>query len=257
MPGHLSAHNFSHATRIHARIGQLLDLPRLSLLHGEPGGRSGLFGTHLHMSVPTHVLYLHGFRSSPMSAKARFLAAWFAKHRPDMLWCCPQLPASPKASAQLITDLVKDWPHQQMCVIGSSLGGFYATWVAAQWRCKAILLNPAVHPARDLARYIGEHPVWQNPDDHIFFDASFIDELKNLYLGDGLAWLKNPTAATATPDAADMLAVIATGDEVLDWQEMSKRYANVQRHIIQGSDHGLSDFEAIWPELLGFVFPSN
>jgi predicted esterase YcpF (UPF0227 family) len=72
-----------------------------------------------------------------------------------------------------------------------------------------------------------------------------------------MAWLTNPTSATAIPDATDMLAVIATGDEVLDWQEMSNRYAKAHRHIIHGSDHGLSDFEVIWPKLLGFLFPSE
>lgn len=202
------------------------------------------------MTLPiTHVLYLHGFRSSPLSAKARYLSDWFATHHPTLLWCCPQLPASPQASAELITELVKDWPHEQMLVMGSSLGGFYATWVAAQWRCKALLLNPAVHPARDLAKYIGEHPVWQNPEDTIYFDPRFIDELTHLYVGEGVACLNTAPGWTAAPDAKDILAVIATGDEVLDWQEMAKRYEQVQRHIIQGSDHGLTDFEAHWGDL--------
>lgn len=205
------------------------------------------------MSSLSHVLYLHGFRSSPLSAKARFLSAWFAKHRPDVAWSCPQLPASPKASAELITTLVKDWPHEHMLVMGSSLGGFYATWLAAQWGCKALLLNPAVHPARDLAKYIGEHPVWQKPEDTIDFDPSFIGELNHLYVGAGLAWLSDASPVIGIPDAKDLLAVIATGDEVLDWQEMSKRYELVQRHIIQGSDHGLTDFEAHWPVLNNLI----
>lgn len=201
------------------------------------------------MSLLTHVLYLHGFRSSPLSAKARFLSDWFAQHHPNVVWCCPQLPASPKASAELMTSLVKDWPHDHMLVMGSSLGGFYATWLAAQWGCKALLLNPAVHPARDLAHYIGEHPVWQNPEDKIHFDPSFIDELTNLYVGPGTTWLSAAAPVNATPDAKDMLAVIATGDEVLNWQEMAKRYEHVQRDIIQGSDHGLTGFEAHWAVL--------
>lgn len=205
------------------------------------------------MSSLTHVLYLHGFRSSPLSAKAQFLTAWFEKHLPDAVWCCPQLPASPQESAALIHNLVKDWPKNKMLVIGSSLGGFYATWLAAQMRCKALLLNPAVHPARDLANYIGEHPVWQNPEDTIFFNPDYIDELKALYVGEGLAWLNDKASVTFTPDAKEMMAVIATGDEVLDWREMSARYAHVQQHIIQGSNHGLSDFEVHWPMVQTFL----
>lgn len=177
---------------------------------------------------------------------------WFKQHQPQVVWVCPELPASPKASAALIAKLVKDWPQQDMVVIGSSLGGFYATWAAAQWRCKGLLLNPAVHPARDLVPYIGQHPVWQNPSAQIDFDPAYIDELKDLYVGAGLAWLSDATAVTAAPDAQDLLAVIATGDEVLDWREMSARYAHVQQHLIQGSDHGLTDFELHWPVLKRF-----
>lgn len=196
------------------------------------------------MSPRPHVLYLHGFRSSPLSAKAQFLTAWFAQHHPDAVWCCPQLPASPQQSATLIHKLVNDWPEHNIMVIGSSLGGFYATWLAAQRPCKAVLLNPAVYPARDLAQYIGEQSVWQNPADKIFFNPEYIDELNALYSGEGSA---------LQTDATHMLAIIATGDEVLDWQEMAKRYSKAQQYIIQGSDHGLSDFEVHWPMVQRFL----
>jgi predicted esterase YcpF (UPF0227 family) len=202
------------------------------------------------MTFATHVLYLHGFRSGPQSTKARFVGAWFAEHHPEVVWCCPQLPASPKDSAKLILTLVQDWPRHSMVVMGSSLGGFYATWVAAHLGCAAVLLNPAVHPARDLVNFIGEQPTWHKPEDSIYFDPAFIEELKALYVGAGLAWLGLPSAVA---DAKRLLTVIATGDEVLDWHEMAARYAHAQQHIIQGSDHGLSDFEDVWPVVLDFL----
>jgi predicted esterase YcpF (UPF0227 family) len=202
------------------------------------------------MNMHTHVLYLHGFRSGPQSTKARFVGAWFAQHHPEVVWCCPQLPASPKDSAKLIMTLVQDWPRHSMVVMGSSLGGFYATWVAAHLGCTAVLLNPAVHPARDLVNFIGAQPTWHKPEDSIYFDLAFIEELKALYVGAGLAWLGLPSAVA---DAKRLLTVIATGDEVLDWHEMAARYAHAQQHIIQGSDHGLSDFEDVWPVVLDFL----
>ena len=70
-----------------------------------------------------------------------------------------------------------------MAVIGSSLGGFYATWVATQTGCRAVLLNPAVHPARDLAAYVGEQTSFHNPEDHFFFQPGFVDELRALDAG--------------------------------------------------------------------------
>ena len=93
----------------------------------------------VHTTVPTdnavmHLLYLHGFRSSPASFKARRMADWMQAHRPDVHWWCPQLPPSPAAAWALINRGIADWPRtpgpQGMAVVGSSLGGFYATAVA-------------------------------------------------------------------------------------------------------------------------------
>ncbi|MBV8125864.1 MAG: esterase, partial [Paucibacter sp.] len=114
----------------------------------------------------THLLYLHGFRSSPRSAKARIMADWVARHRPDLVFACPQLPPSPREAMALVMDLVQAWPRTGMAAMGSSLGGFYATLVAQRTGCPAVLLNPAVEPARDLAAHIGEHSCWQDPQEH-------------------------------------------------------------------------------------------
>jgi hypothetical protein len=104
----------------------------------------------------THLLYLHGFRSSPLSAKAQKVAARVQARNPGVTWWCPQLPPSPRQAMDGVMQGIAGWPRASMAVIGSSLGGFYATWVAQQTGCPAVLLNPAVDPARDLAAYIGE-----------------------------------------------------------------------------------------------------
>ena len=127
----------------------------------------------------THLLYLHGFRSSPQSTKARQVAAWIAAHHPDLQWWCPQLPASPQEAVDLIVDGTAAWPTQGMAVIGSSLGGFYATLLAERRGCPAVLLNPAVEPARDLAGQIGETTAWHS-DERFFFRPEFVDQLKAL-----------------------------------------------------------------------------
>ena len=100
----------------------------------------------------THLLYLHGFRSSPQSNKARQVAARVAQRHPRVTWWCPQLPPSPKAAIDMVMQGIAAWPRPHMAVMGSSLGGFYATCVAEATGCKAVLLNPAIHPARDLAK---------------------------------------------------------------------------------------------------------
>ena len=139
---------------------------------------------------------------------------------------------------------ISAWPgeenFQAMAVIGSSLGGFYATWVAERMCCKAVLLNPAVDPARDLAHYIGEQTAWHDPTEKFFFKTEFVDELRALEAGP----LKTEE---------NYLAIIAKGDEVLNWRAMSARYTQAHLKILEGSDHALSDFDEHLPAILDFL----
>jgi len=192
------------------------------------------------MPHTTHLLYLHGFRSSPQSAKAQKMATWMQADHPEATWWCPQLPASPR---QAIDDLllgVADWPVQRMAVVGSSLGGFYAAWLAQHLGCPAVLINPAVHPSRDLVKYIGEQTAWHDPTQSIFFDATYVQELQVL----------EAQAPSAHPNT---LALIAKGDELLDWREMLARHQAGRVHLIEGSDHALSDFDLYKAEILEFL----
>lgn len=177
----------------------------------------------------THLLYLHGFRSSPSSAKARQMAAHVAQHHPAVTFWCPQLPPSPQAAMALVAQGIASWPRGAMAVIGSSLGGFYASWVAQHAGCPSVMLNPAVDPARDLARYIGEQTSWHDPAERFYFLPEYIGELQALDV-------------RGRPPAARELAIIAKGDEVLDWREMVARYPQAELRLLEGGDHALSDF---------------
>ena len=188
----------------------------------------------------THLLYLHGFRSSPQSAKAQVMTRYVQAHHSGVTWWCPQLPASPAQAVALLLQGTAAWPRGQMAVMGSSLGGFYAAWLSAHLGVPAVLINPAVHPSRDLARYIGEHPVWQDPVQSIFFEPAYVQELQVLESQ------RSPTHPTT-------LALIAKGDEVLDWREMLVRHQAGQVRLIEGSDHALSDFEDHLPQILEFL----
>lgn len=190
--------------------------------------------------APSHLLYLHGFRSSPQSFKARMLHAWVQRHAPALTWSCPQLPPSPRAAWQLMVQGVSGWPRHSMAVLGSSLGGFYATAVAEHLGCPAVVLNPAVHPARDLAHHVGDQTAYHDPMQHFQFKAEYVDELRAL----------TPVRIT---DPSRYAAVIAKGDELLDWREMSQRYAGSHMRLLEGSDHALSDFEQQLPFVLAFL----
>jgi predicted esterase YcpF (UPF0227 family) len=189
----------------------------------------------------SHLLYLHGFRSSPQSTKARLVAARVQAQHPEWAWWCPQLPPSPRQAMDELLAGIARWPRERMAVIGSSLGGFYATCVAAQTGCRAVLLNPAVHPARDLSRHVGEHGGWHDPAQRFVFTADHVAELRVL------------EQQAAAADTARMFAVVAKGDEVLDWREMCARYPRARIRLLEGSDHAISEFPQHLDEVFEFL----
>lgn len=168
------------------------------------------------------------------------MAAWLAERRPEVHWWCPQLPPSPAEAMALLKAGTTDWPAERSAVLGSSLGGFYATAVAQAAGWPAVLLNPAIDPARDLAKYIGEQTHFHSPEERFFFRPEYVDELRALHAGP----LKHPER---------FFAVIAKGDEVLSWQEMTARYAGARQRVLPGGDHALSDFDDHLPSILEFL----
>jgi len=174
------------------------------------------------------ILYLHGFRSSPLSFKARLLAARMRQLGLQEQWLCPQLPAEPRQAIQLALDLAQGCAARDLALIGSSLGGYYATWLAERLGCKAVLLNPAVAAARDLATQVGVSTDYHTGAPFEFLPG-YVDQLRELAV-----------PAITRPERYFLLA--ATGDEVLDWREMVAHYPGARQHVVHGSDHGLSDF---------------
>ncbi|MDE2275625.1 MAG: esterase, partial [Burkholderiales bacterium] len=158
-------------------------------------------------------------------------------------WWCPQLPPSPSEAMALLSAGTAGWPEGAAggaAVVGSSLGGFYATVLAERRGWPAVLLNPAVDPARDLAAHVGPQTAYHDPGQRFDFRPAHLDELRALA----------PAAAT---ELTRYLLVIARGDEVLDWREMSARYAGASQVLVEGSDHALSDFDRHLPVLLRFL----
>ncbi|MDR6395613.1 YqiA/YcfP family alpha/beta fold hydrolase [Herbaspirillum seropedicae] len=184
------------------------------------------------------ILYLHGFRSSPQSYKARLMGQRMADLGLQEHYLCPQLPASPAAAIALAGALVAQVDPAQLTVVGSSLGGFYATWLAERLGCRAVLLNPAVKPPRDLESYVGVSTQYHS-DEPFEFKHEYIAELQALVV-----------PAITRPERYFLIA--ATGDEVLDWREMVAHYPLARQTVIQGSDHGIAEFADYLDEVLAF-----
>ena len=184
------------------------------------------------------ILYLHGFRSSPNSFKARVMAARLAELGRSEQWCCPMLPVSPLETIALAESLVASAGTQRVTVVGSSLGGYFATHLAEKHGWPAVLLNPAVVPQRDLSQYLGEQPLWHGGGS-IVVEPHHLDELRAL----GVASITRPER---------YYLIAATGDEVLDYREMLAHYPGARTMLIEGSNHAISEFEQYVDDVLAF-----
>lgn len=194
------------------------------------------------MTAAPHVLYLHGFRSSPQSFKARVVREKLEQAGLGERLICPQLPASPKIAMKLALDLAERHAPAHggagLAIVGSSLGGFYACWLAERLGVRAAVINPAVDPIRNLERYVGVTTAWHS-DEPFEFRPEYIGELAELRV-----------AQITRPERYFLLA--ATGDEVLDYREMVAHYPGARQHVIQGGDHAVSGFRDYVDEVLAF-----
>ncbi len=183
------------------------------------------------------IVYLHGFRSSPQSRKAQMLRDRLQQRGLADQYVCPALPASPRMASELALFAARAKSPDRVALIGSSLGGYYATWVAEKLGCRAVLLNPAITPARDLQAHIGRQPVFFSADE-IDFRPEYIDELRAL------------DSCVTRPERYFLIA--ATGDAVIDYRMMVAKYQGARQTVIEGGNHEMSDFDRYVDEVLSF-----
>jgi len=182
------------------------------------------------------LIYIHGLNSSPASFKATLL-----KRRLDELGCgaeftAPSLPDRPQAAARLLDAVVNE--HTGAALVGSSLGGFYATWLAERHGLRAVLVNPAVRPYEGLRQWLG-------PQQNLYTGERY--ELTQAHLAE-LAAME--VEAITAPQR--YLLMVETGDEVLDYRHAVERYSGCQQIVIEGGDHGFSDFADYVDTVLDF-----
>jgi predicted esterase YcpF (UPF0227 family) len=187
------------------------------------------------------LIYIHGFNSSPASHKARIL-----KQRLDVLgkgaaFWCPALPDHPARAIELLERKLHAAEPQLVTLVGSSLGGYYATYLAEKLALKAVLVNPAVRPYEGLRAYLGMQ--------------------KNLYSGEGYELTQQHLDELRVldvdrPTRMDRYyLMVTTGDEVLDYRVAVRKYAGARQLVVEGSDHGFADFADHLDSVLDFAAP--
>lgn len=186
------------------------------------------------------IVYLHGFRSSPQSFKAQLIGARMQARGRANQYLCPQLSEQPSMAIAAVLALTQTMDARCLTLVGSSLGGFYARWLAERLGCRAVLLNPALRAHEKLRRHVGSQIAYHDAATSFEFHAAYLEELRGLHL------------ETITQPERYFL-VAATGDELLDWREMVAAFPGARQKIIQGGDHGLSDFANSIDEVMAFA----
>lgn len=186
------------------------------------------------------IVYLHGFRSSPQSFKARLIGERMLALGLPGEYRCPQLSERPATAMEQSVELVADVAPDQLTLIGSSLGGFYATFLAEKLGCRAVMLNPALRAHEKLGRHVGTQTAYHDASTSFEFRPEYLDELRVMHV-----------ETITRPERYFVLA--ATGDELLDWREMLGHFPAARHKVIQGSDHGMADFADHMDEVLAFA----
>jgi uncharacterized protein len=187
----------------------------------------------------TALLYIHGFLSSPQSYKAQQTQAWLAANHPEIDYHCPQLSPYPARTQQCLEDLVESLLPEPVYLMGSSLGGFWATWLAEKYNLRALLINPAVRPQEFMPKYVGMELKSYHSEDIYHLHAHHVDEIKSV---------------DVQPCRLDNYwLLVQTGDETLDYRRAVEKYAACKQTIEEGGDHSFQGFERYLESGLKFL----
>ena len=178
----------------------------------------------------SHLIYIHGFLSSPSSHKAVQVKQWLADNRPDIKYHCPFLTAYPGQTRQTLETLVESLLPDPVYLMGSSLGGYWATWLVEKYKLRAVLINPAVKPGMLNPEYVNvELKNYHSEDTYMLTDQDieelFAADVSEIQLHDNY-WL-----------------MVQTGDETLDYQLAVEKYADCKQLIEEGGDHSFQNFD--------------
>lgn len=187
------------------------------------------------------LLYLHGFLSSPQSAKAKQAQRWLVACHPEVEYRCPLLPSYPAQARQLLEREMASLNGKQVGIIGSSLGGFWATYLAEKYALRAVLVNPAVRPQDRFGEFVGKTLKNYHSQDECHLTEQDLQEL-----------VAADISRITLPER--YWVMLQTGDETLDYKLAEAKYRGSKMLIEEGGDHGFQGFEKWLPDIKAFLF---
>ena len=183
------------------------------------------------------IVYLHGFNSSPRSTKAQLLKRYLEERGRGREFACPRLPHRPSQAIVAVENEIARLPREDLTLVGSSLGGFYATWLAERLALRAVLINPAIDPHLDLRAYLGPQQTYAG--ERYELTEQHLHEWRALHLQE------------VHPER--YLLLVETGDEILDYRAAVRKYLGAKQIVVQGGDHSLASFPEHIPLILDFA----
>jgi uncharacterized protein len=184
------------------------------------------------------IIYLHGFNSSPQSSKAQHLKRHLDERGKGTEFVCPQLPHRPDLALVLVETEMAQQPKEKITLVGSSLGGFYATWLAEKHDVRAVLINPAIDPHVGLRAYLGPQQA-PHGGERYELTEEHLRQWKELFM------------IKVRPER--YLLLVETGDGVLDYRAAVRKYRGAKQVVVQGGDHGFASFPEQIPLILDFA----
>jgi predicted esterase YcpF (UPF0227 family) len=184
------------------------------------------------------IIYLHGLNSSPQSGKAQHLKQHLDERGRGAEFVCPQLPHRPDLALTVVEAEMAQRPQEKITLVGSSLGGFYATWLAEKHNLRAVLINPAVDPHVGLRAYLGPQQAFHGGERYELTEEH-LRQWKELFV------------MRVHPER--YLLLVETGDEVLDYRAAVRKYKGAKQVVVQGGDHSLASFPEQIPLVMEFA----
>lgn len=184
------------------------------------------------------IIYIHGFNSSAASYKAQALLKYFKEQGREDEIIIPTLSSVPSYAMAELKVLVEQNISNNLSFIGSSLGGYYATWLADRYDLPVVLVNPAVKPYELLNEYLGKNINHYSGEEYELTPAH-IDELKAL----DVEYISKPHR---------YLVMLQTGDEVLDYSQAFVKFAGSRMILEEGGNHSFTSFEQHIDVMLNF-----
>ena len=174
-------------------------------------------------------LYIHGFNSSPLSFKAQCFSQFITTKYTDDRCYTPSLSAFPVVAIRQLSMFIEQHLEQsKVALIGSSLGGFYATFLSQKYDLPAVLINPVVNPHKLLINYLAKNKNYYTEQK---YELSYehVKQLEALIV-------KQPTF----PEK--LMVLLQKGDDVLDYHLAEREYARSHLLVEAGGNHSFENF---------------